>query len=136
MPTSIKIRRKQAFACFLGLSALFFLSGKIHPISHVPKILTPNFHHDIIILLKSSRKLSITKTPLAATKGVFLYLLKALRLDYLSPLFRHLRISHSAISSATTLTNNGSKTSSRKLYSITSHLPLAQYSECDCLIIS
>lgn len=105
-------------------------------ISHVPKILTPNFHHDIIILLKSSRKLSITKTPLAATKGVFLYLLKALRLDYLSPLFRHLRISHSAISSATTLTNNGSKTSSRKLYSITSHLPLAQYSECDCLIIS
>ena len=85
IPTSIKIRRKQAFACFLGLSALFFLSGKIHPISHVPKILTPNFHHDIIILLKSSRKLSITKTPLAATKGVFLYLLKALRLDYLSP---------------------------------------------------
>ena len=84
--------------------------------------LTRSLARDIIILLKSSIKLSIKKTPKVAAKGVFLCLLKALRLDYLSHLSCHLRISHSVISSELTPTSSGSRTSSIKHFSIKSHL--------------
>lgn len=85
-------------------------------------ILTAILAHGIIVLLKSSIKLSIKKTPRGATLGVFLCLLKARRLRYLSHLSCHLRISHSVISSELTPTSSGSRTSSIKHFSIKSHL--------------
>nr|UOL51505.1 hypothetical protein [Streptococcus agalactiae] len=74
-------------------------------------------------VLKSSRNISIKKTPRGEPRCFLLHLLKVLRLSYLSPLFCHMRINHSAISSATTLTVSGSKTSSRNTFSIKFHLP-------------
>ncbi len=97
--------------------------GLFLQLTHYTIFLTLLLYHATMKVLKSSRNISIKKTPRWPSRCFLLCLLKARRLNYLSRLFCHLRISHSTISSATTLTNNGSKTSSRNTFSIKSHLP-------------